>query len=145
MLVVVLCLVAFGCGKERKAAPTQGSTADGSSASLPDPMLPTDSPDGAEVTVASTLAVGAEATFSGTGCPAGDRGNLAILPGGGPQTEDHLVYVGGADVEADGHWSFTATVPDVAEGEASAVANCLDVDTGRIIFSYPRVSVTISG
>ena len=146
VVVLGLCLVALGCGKDRKAAPTPGSIADGATASLPDPMLQTPSPAGAEVTVASsTLDVGSPTTFSGTACPPGNRGNLAILPASGPQTEDHLVYVGGADVDGDGHWSFTAEVPHLDDGAAWAVANCADVNTGTIIYTYPRVPLTIRG
>src|SRR4051794_13000416 len=85
-MLVVGGLVGAGCSKDEKAGPTQGSVANGSATTVADALEEFPAPAGAEVALASTtLDVGEAATFRGSECPAGQRGNLAILPGDGPQ------------------------------------------------------------
>lgn len=148
-LAVAVGLVAVGCTSNGShapsAAPTPMTAPAGSSATLPDPMVQTASPPGAQLTLASTtLVVGETMEFAGTACPAGDRGNLGILP-------DRIVtrsngqpdYIDSAVAGDDGRWSFSATVPATVVGSAWTIANCEDTNTGTIVFTYPRVPISV--
>jgi len=148
-LAVAIGLAVVGCssnaGHAPSAAPAPETAPAGSSATLPDPMVQTASPPGAQLTLASTtLVVGETTEFAGTACPPGDRGNLGILPDRTvTRSNGQPDYIASGVAGEDGRWSFAAPVPDSVVGSAWTIANCEDTNTGTIVFTYPRVPVTV--
>ena len=116
------------------------------------------------LSVSSTdLAVGADVTVTGTGCPVGDWGTPALqsddVPfvftprnGGLYSLEDEFVTAPGTDpgatVGADGQWTLTAIVPMVPPGPATLTGSCAPEEGDSATeFTYPpglRVTVSTS-
>jgi len=142
----VVGLAGVGCSSNANHGPVAApATVAGTSATSPDPQVPTPSPSDAQLTLASTtLVVGETTEFAGTACPPGDRGNLGILPDRTvTRSNGQPDYIASGVAGDDGRWSFSAPVPDSVVGSAWTIANCEDTNTGTIVFTYPRVPVTV--
>jgi len=141
--VMVVVLAAAGCRSGSKAGPVPTSDP-GPAATVPDPEGQPPGPPEAQLTLASTrLVLGRPATFGGTGCPAGNRGDLRIVSGvTGRVQPSSGPALGGAVAGDDNRWSFEATVADLPGGPAWATAVCTD-PSGAVVFAYPRVPVQL--
>jgi hypothetical protein len=136
LALAIACLLA-GCSKSKATAPPQTAPSATSSSA---PKQATTERLGKRFAVTPTgLTIHQPVTFSGAGCPLGDRvvasiGRSSVAHG----TQIHVVP------SADGAWNMTVVVDDstqVGDREASAV--CIDGASGSAVFRYPPVDVHV--
>jgi hypothetical protein len=134
-LVLVIACVLAGCSKSKAASPPRTIR------STPTAPKETTVLPGKGFAVSPTnLTVNQHVTFSGSGCPVGDRVVASI----GRSSVAHGTVVRVLP-HPDGSWTTTVAVDDSTQvGDRDASAVCVDGESGDAVFRYPPVDVQVT-
>jgi hypothetical protein len=137
LILAIACILA-GCSTRTAAAPPPTTP---SATSTSAPKQATTAPLGKRFAVTPTdVTVNQPVTFSGSGCPVGDRvvasiGRSSVAHGTQARALPH----------PDGSWTTTVAVDDSTQvGDRDAAAACVDEESGRAIFRYPPLDVQVT-
>ena len=136
-MLVIGCLLA-GCSNSTASAPSQAAPVPTSST---DPRQEATVVPGKGFAVSPTnLTVNQPVTFSGSGCPPGDRVVASI----GRSSVAHGTQIR-ALPRPDGLWTSSTRIDDSTQvGDRDASAVCVDGGSGRAVFRYPKVDVQVA-